>query len=149
MASRHVQKSSVGWPRRSARPAIARWKACACKFATPALIDCHTHLAFGGTRADEFERRLAGASYEEIARAGGGILSTVKATRAASEADLRASAQRRLDALRAEGVATVEIKSGYGLDLASELKCLRVARSLATDGLTIRTTLLAAHALPP
>src|SRR5947209_9648735 len=88
--------------------------------ATPALIDCHTHLVFGGTRADEFERRLGGATYEEIARAGGGILSTVKATRAASEAELRAGAQRRLDALRTEGVATVEIKSGYGLDLASE-----------------------------
>ena len=116
---------------------------------TPALIDCHTHLVYAGTRADEFEARLSGASYEEIARKGGGILSTVKATRAASEAELRAASSRRLEALRAEGVATVEIKSGYGLDLESESKCLRVARSLADGGMTVRTTLLAAHALPP
>ena len=117
--------------------------------ATPALVDCHTHLVYAGHRADEFAMRLAGKTYEEIARAGGGIVSTVRATRAASAAELEASARRRLDALRAEGVATVEIKSGYGLDLDNELKCLRVARSLAAPGIDVRTTFLALHALPP
>jgi imidazolonepropionase len=117
---------------------------------TPALIDCHTHLVYAGNRADEFERRLQGASYEEIARAGGGILSTVKATRAAREGRLEAESGARLASLRAEGVATVEIKSGYGLDLESELKCLRVARRLgAIHDATVVTTLLGAHAVPP
>ena len=117
---------------------------------TPALIDCHTHLVYAGNRADEFERRLQGASYEEIARAGGGILSTVKATRAASECKLETESAARLESLRAEGVATVEIKSGYGLDLASELKCLRVARKLGTThDVSVVTTLLGAHAVPP
>jgi imidazolonepropionase len=117
---------------------------------TPALIDCHTHLVYAGNRAREFEMRLKGATYEEIARGGGGILSTVKATRAASEAQLRAAALTRLDAMLAEGVATVEIKSGYGLDVESELKCLRVARSLGKDRpVTIVTTLLGAHTVPP
>lgn len=117
---------------------------------TPALIDCHTHLVYAGNRADEFERRLQGASYEEIAREGGGILSTVKATRAASERELEIESVARLDSLRAEGVATVEIKSGYGLDLASELKCLRVARKLGTmRDVAVVTTLLGAHAVPP
>ena len=117
---------------------------------TPALIDCHTHLVYAGNRAREFEMRLGGATYEEIARAGGGILSTVKATRAASEAQLAREAGARLDALVAEGVRVVEIKSGYGLDLANELKCLRVARSLERGrDVTIVTTLLGAHAVPP
>ena len=117
---------------------------------TPCLIDCHTHLVHAGDRADEFERRLQGATYEDIARAGGGILSTVRATRAASEQQLMAESGRRLDALRAEGVATVEIKSGYGLDLESELKCLRVARALGRErGMRVLTTLLGAHAVPP
>jgi imidazolonepropionase len=117
---------------------------------TPGLIDCHTHLVYAGNRAKEFEQRLNGATYEEIARAGGGILSTVKATRAASAAQLREEAGRRLDALLSEGVTTVEIKSGYGLDLESELKCLRVARSLAAGRrVRIVTTLLGAHAVPP
>src|SRR3954468_13639343 len=116
---------------------------------TPALIDCHTHLVYAGHRADEFAMRLAGRTYEEISRAGGGIASTVRATRAASAAELETSARRRLDSLRAEGVATVEIKSGYGLDLENELKCLRVARSLAGPDVQIRTTFLALHALPP
>ncbi|MDH3614007.1 MAG: imidazolonepropionase [Gammaproteobacteria bacterium] len=117
---------------------------------TPALIDCHTHLVFGGDRSAEFEQRLQGVSYEEIARSGGGILSTVHATRAASHDELFASAMRRLRLLAADGVATVEIKSGYGLDVENELKMLEVARNLGdTTELTVCTTLLAAHAVPP
>ncbi len=116
---------------------------------TPALIDCHTHVVFGGNRAREFEMRLQGASYEEIARAGGGIVSTVTATRAASEEDLLASALPRVDALLAEGVTTLEIKSGYGLDGASELRMLRVAKRIAqVRNVTVRTTYLGAHAIP-
>ena len=117
---------------------------------TPGLVECHTHLVFGGNRADEFRRRLAGASYEEIARAGGGIVSTVSATRAASEDELFASAAARVWSLIAEGVTTVEIKSGYGLDTQSEAKMLRVARRLGRAlPLTVYTTFLGAHALPP
>ncbi len=117
---------------------------------TPALIDAHTHLIFAGDRAAEFEMRLKGASYEEIARAGGGILSTVAATRAASEDELVALALPRLDALLADGVGTVEIKSGYGLSVDDELKLLRAARRLgALRPATIRVTHLAAHAVPP
>jgi len=117
---------------------------------TPGLIDCHTHLVYGGDRAGEFEARLNGASYEQIARAGGGIASTVRATRAADEASLLQQARRRLRALLAEGVTTVEIKSGYGLDAATEAKCLRVARRLgAQERVTVRTTFLGAHAVPP
>ncbi|WP_094461646.1 imidazolonepropionase [Pannonibacter phragmitetus] len=120
------------------------------RLVTPAFIDCHTHLVHGGHRAREFEMRLEGASYEEIARAGGGIVSSVSATRAASEAELVASALPRLDALLAEGVAVVEIKSGYGLDIETELKMLRAARSLASERkVRVRTTYLGAHALPP
>ncbi|MCD4748773.1 MAG: imidazolonepropionase [Thermoanaerobaculales bacterium] len=117
---------------------------------TPGLIDCHTHLVYGGNRAGEFEKRLRGVSYEEIARAGGGILSTVKATRTADEAELLMSAEERLADLRSEGVTTVEIKSGYGLNLETELKMLRVARRLSERAeVTVKTTLLGAHALPP
>ena len=117
---------------------------------TPALIDCHTHLVFGGNRAEEFEARLRGDSYESAARRGGGILSTVAATRAASEAELLETARGRLKTLLAEGVRTVEVKSGYGLSLESELKMLRVARKLAAHAnIRVRTTLLAAHAVPP
>src|SRR5690606_33883674 len=116
----------------------------------PALIDCHTHLVFGGNRAREFEMRLKGASYEEIARAGGGIVSTVAATRAMNEEELVAAALPRLDALMAEGVATVEIKSGYGLSIEDELKMLRAARQLAAQrGVRVRTSYLAAHAVSP
>ncbi|KPQ08345.1 MAG: imidazolonepropionase HutI [Rhodobacteraceae bacterium HLUCCA12] len=116
---------------------------------TPAPIDCHTHLVHGGNRAREFEMRLEGASYEEIARAGGGIVSTVAATRAASEDDLLVSALPRLDALLAEGVSTVEIKSGYGLDIDTELAMLRTARRLADlRPVRVRTTFLGAHAVP-
>ncbi len=117
---------------------------------TPGLIDCHTHLVHGGHRAEEFALRLAGATYEEIARRGGGIVSTVRATRACPEDLLFAQALRRLDALRAEGVTAIEIKSGYGLDLPTERKMLRAARRLAeARPVTVRTTFLGAHALPP
>lgn len=117
---------------------------------TPGLIDCHTHAVFGGNRSGEFEQRLQGVSYAEIAAKGGGIASTVRATRAASEDDLYASALRRVQALMRDGVTTLEIKSGYGLDLANERKMLKVARRLGeTLPLTVRSTCLAAHALPP
>jgi imidazolonepropionase len=121
---------------------------CAGRWITPGLIDCHTHLVFGGNRAVEFEARLAGVSYEEIALNGGGIISTVNATRDATEAQLLAAAKRRLDALIAEGVTTVEIKSGYGLTVESELRILRVIRQLG-QGVDIASSFLGAHALPP
>jgi imidazolonepropionase len=132
------------------RRARARVVDCEGRWITPGLIDCHTHLVYGGDRAWEFEMRLAGATYEEIARSGGGILSTVRATREASEEDLVRSALWRLDALIAEGVTTIEVKSGYGLDVAAERKSLRVARRIAEiRRVAVRATLLAAHALPP
>src|SRR5712671_4020082 len=122
---------------------------CAGRWITPGLVDCHTHLVFGGNRAQEFELRLQGASYEEIARAGGGIVSTVAATRASSEAELVASALPRLDALIGEGVTTVEIKSGYGLNTETEMRQLSAARAVGRNRpVTIRTTFLGAHALP-
>jgi imidazolonepropionase len=125
----------------------ARVHDLAGRWLTPGLIDCHTHLVYAGDRAREFELRLQGASYEEIARAGGGIRSTVALTRAASEDELVAGAQKRLEAFRREGVTTIEIKSGYGLDSASEAKMLRAARRLA--GVRVKTSFLGAHALPP
>jgi imidazolonepropionase len=133
--------SYLGWRRLSAEGRLV----------TPALIDCHTHLVFGGSRAHEFELRLQGSSYEEIARSGGGILATVGATRSASREQLIHDAARRARHLLREGVATVEIKSGYGLDLATELEMLRAARAVQREvaGLRVRTTLLAAHAVPP
>ncbi|MGH6878016.1 MAG: imidazolonepropionase [Rhizomicrobium sp.] len=123
---------------------------CAGRWITPGLIDCHTHLVYAGDRAREFEMRLAGATYEVIAREGGGILSTVAATRRTSEDDLVSSALPRLDALLAEGATTVEIKSGYGLTLADEMKQLRAAKRLANErDVDVITTFLGAHALPP
>lgn len=120
------------------------------RWITPGLVDCHTHLVFGGNRSHEFELRLAGASYEEVARAGGGIVSTMRATRAASEAELVASALPRLDTLVAEGVTTIEIKSGYGLATDAEVRSLRAARALAQHRrVSVSTTFLGAHALPP
>jgi imidazolonepropionase len=117
---------------------------------TPGLVDCHTHLVYGGQRAREFELRLQGASYEQIARAGGGIRSTVAATREADNASLFAAAAARARTLMAEGVTTIEIKSGYGLSLQDEARCLRIARQLGLQLLlTVKTTCLAAHALPP
>ena len=119
------------------------------RLVTPALIDCHTHIVFGGHRAREFEMRLEGASYEAIARAGGGIVSTVGATRAADEATLLASALKRADALIAEGATTIEVKSGYGLDHETELRMLRVARAIGRERkVRIKTTFLGAHAAP-
>ena len=132
-----------GWDAAERTDLAGRW-------ITPGLIDCHTHLVYGGDRAAEFELRLAGTTYEEIAAKGGGILSTVRATREASEEELLGSALRRLDALIAEGAGTVEVKSGYGLDLAAERKLLRVARTLAERRrISVRTAFLGAHALPP
>jgi imidazolonepropionase len=122
---------------------------CRGALVTPGLIDCHTHLVYGGNRAAEFEQRLNGASYADIAKAGGGIMSTVRATRATSEAELLKSAMKRLDTLMAEGITTVEIKSGYGLDVETELKMLRVARILEKQRpVTIKTTFLGAHTFP-
>lgn len=123
---------------------------CGGRWITPGLIDCHTHLVHAGDRANEFEMRLAGASYEEVARAGGGIVSSVRSLREASEDALVHQSLPRLDALIAEGVTTIEIKSGYGLDLENEAKTLRAARRLADErDIAVRTTFLGAHALPP
>lgn len=123
---------------------------CGGRWITPGLIDCHTHLIHAGDRANEFEMRLAGATYEEVTRAGGGIVSSVRSLREASEDELVAQSLPRLDALMAEGVTTVEIKSGYGLDLENEAKALRAARRLGEErDVAVRTTFLGAHALPP
>lgn len=149
-----VRSGRIAWagPADALPPEMAAWPAerLAGRLVTPALIDCHTHLVHGGTRAREFEMRLEGASYEEIARAGGGIVSTVRATREADDAALLGGALARARALMAEGVATVEIKSGYGLDIETELRQLRVARAVgAVTGLRVATSFLGAHAVPP
>jgi imidazolonepropionase len=149
-----VEDGLIAWVgSRAALPASyrnAEHHDCNGAWITPGLIDCHTHLVYAGDRAAEFEQRLLGASYEDIARAGGGIQSTVKATRAASEDELLRQSAKRLAALLAEGVTTIEIKSGYGLDLISERKILRVARKLAgLASVEVKTTFLGAHALPP
>jgi imidazolonepropionase len=150
VAARNGQIVHVGPAEDAPTFHATRTIACDGRWITPGLIDCHTHLIHGGNRAQEFELRLVGASYEDIARAGGGIVSTMRATRAASEDDLAATALPRLKALMAEGVTTVEIKSGYGLDRDSELRMLRVARRLGREQpVRIASTFLGAHALPP
>ncbi|MDB5986433.1 MAG: hutI [Nevskia sp.] len=144
----------IAWVGRRAELPAA-WRAtvehdCGGAWLTPGLIDCHTHLVYAGSRAAEFEQRLQGASYEEIAKAGGGILATVRATRAASERELLLQSAKRLHAICAEGVTTVEIKSGYGLDTVTECRILSVARQLAAIcAVTVKTSFLGAHALPP
>ncbi len=152
-AGLRIEQGQIAWVGPMARSDDARQGAVeidgAGRLLTPALIDCHSHIVYGGNRAREFEMRLEGASYEEVARAGGGIVSTVTATRAASEAELLAAALRRADALIAEGVTTLEIKSGYGLDIDTELKMLRVARAVGDQRrLRVVTSFLGAHAVP-
>jgi imidazolonepropionase len=123
---------------------------CSGRWITPGLVDCHTHLVYGGHRANEFAMRLQGATYEEISRAGGGIASSMTSTRAASEAQLVASGLKRLDHLIAEGVTTIEVKSGYGLDKETEIRCLQAARQLGRErDVTVVTSFLGAHAMPP
>jgi imidazolonepropionase len=146
-----VRDGRIAWvgPRAGA-PRAAAIHDCDGLWLTPGLVDCHTHIVYAGNRSDEWEARLNGASYEDIARAGGGIMSTVRATRAASEDDLLRASLPRIRALLAEGVTTLEIKSGYGLDVESEAKMLRVARRVgALLPVTVHTTFLGAHALPP
>ena len=155
-AGLHAREGRVAWigPMKDLDPRVRRGGAerldAQGALVTPGLIDCHTHLVYAGNRAHEFEMRSRGMSYADIARAGGGILSTVKATREATNAELRAVSATRLKALMSEGVTTVEINSGYGLDVDNELRCLRIARSLGADhAVSIATTLLGAHAVPP
>lgn len=146
-----IEAGRIVWVGRDVPDIYAGWPCedVGGRVVTPGLIDCHTHLVFGGNRAAEFEMRLHGASYEEVARAGGGILSTVRATRAADEAALIADALTRLDAMIAEGVCTVEIKSGYGLDHDTELRMLWAARALGQRrDVRVRTSFLGAHAVP-
>jgi imidazolonepropionase len=145
-----VTNGKIGWvgPRGEWRGRAREEHDARGAWITPGLVDCHTHLVYAGNRAHEFELRLKGASYEDIARSGGGIASTVKATRAASEQELFDSGKRRIDQWLREGAAAVEVKSGYGLDLDTELRMLRVARRLGED-VAVRTTFLGAHALPP
>lgn len=145
-----ITSGRIAWvgPRNEA-PAIRETVNCHGRLATPGLIDCHTHLVYGGNRANEFELRLTGVPYAEIAKAGGGIMSTVRATRAASEGELESNSLKRLDSLLAEGVTTVEIKSGYGLDVDTEAKMLRVARHLGRlRPIDVYTTFLGAHTFP-
>jgi len=146
-----VRDGRIAWVGpRSQAPAAGREHDCGGLWLTPGLVDCHTHIVHAGNRSDEWEARLNGASYEDIARQGGGIMSTVRATRAASEDELLRQSSPRIEALLAEGVTTLEIKSGYGLDLASEAKMLRAARRVGSVlPVDVATTFLGAHALPP
>jgi imidazolonepropionase len=146
-----VQDGRISWIGAAAdAPAAQQTVDGGGAWVTPGLIDCHTHIVHAGNRSDEFEARLNGATYEEISRAGGGIMSTVRATRAASDEELLRQSLPRIRSLLAEGVTTLEIKSGYGLDLESERKMLRVARQVAqTLPVDVNTTFLGAHALPP
>jgi imidazolonepropionase len=147
-----VEDGRIAWigPRAQAPLDGATVTDCGGNWMTPGLIDCHTHIVHAGNRSDEFEARLNGATYEDIARAGGGIMSTVRATRAADDGELLRQSLPRIASLLAEGVTTIEIKSGYGLDLASEAKMLRVARRAgAVLPVSVATTFLGAHALPP
>jgi imidazolonepropionase len=146
-----IAGGKIAWvgPRAEA-PAAQHTHNCQGRLVTPGLIDCHTHLVFGGNRAHEFEMRLGGIAYADIAKAGGGIASTVRATRTQSDAELVAAALKRLDTLLAEGITTIEIKSGYGLDVDTEMKMLRVARELGKlRPVDVITSFLGAHALPP
>ena len=145
-----IEDGRIAWVGRRADAPGGATTDCGGMLVTPGLVDCHTHLVYGGSRADEFEQRLTGVSYAEIARAGGGIAATVRATRNEPEAALVVSALRRLDCLLAEGVTTVEVKSGYGLDRDTEVKMLAVARMLGqTRPVDVVTSYLGAHALPP
>lgn len=149
-AAVHIEDARIVWMGPRATAPEMRATDCGGRLMTPGLIDCHTHLVYGGNRANEFEMRLNGASYADIAKAGGGIASTVKATRAASERELLASGLKRLDSLLAEGITTIEIKSGYGLDIETELRMLRVARHLGKERpVDVVTTFLGAHTFPP
>jgi len=145
-----IESGNIAWVGPESEAPGADEVVCIEGVLTPGLIDCHTHLVYAGNRADEFEKRLNGVSYADIAKAGGGILSTVRSTRAASEGELVEQSLPRLDCLLAEGVTTVEIKSGYGLDVASELKMLRAARALGkARPVSVVTSFLGAHAFPP
>ena len=145
-----IENGRIAWVGPAAEAPSGSAVDCGGRLLTPGLIDCHTHLVYGGNRANEFELRLTGVPYAEIAKAGGGIAATVRATRTESGSQLQASALKRLDTLLAEGITTVEIKSGYGLDIDTELKMLRVARQLGQDRpVDVRTTFLGAHTFPP
>jgi imidazolonepropionase len=145
-----IENGRIAWVGPAAEAPSGSAIDCGGRLLTPGLVDCHTHLVYGGNRANEFELRLTGVPYAEIAKAGGGIAATVRATRTESGSQLQASALKRLDTLLAEGITTVEIKSGYGLDIDTELKMLRVARQLGQDRpVDVRTTFLGAHTFPP
>jgi imidazolonepropionase len=145
-----IENGRIAWVGPAAEAPSGSAIDCGGRLLTPGLVDCHTHLVYGGNRANEFELRLTGVPYAEIAKAGGGIAATVRATRTESEAQLQASSLKRLDTLLTEGITTVEIKSGYGLDVDTELKMLRVARQLGQDRpVDVRTTFLGAHTFPP
>jgi len=149
-AAIHIEGRTIAWAGPRSEAPAGNAIDCGGRLVTPGLIDCHTHLVYGGNRANEFEMRLNGASYADIAKSGGGIVATVRATRAATETELSKSALKRLDSLLAEGITTIEVKSGYGLDVETEMKMLRVARALAVSRpVDVVTTFLGAHTFPP